>query len=172
MRPDSFRRSMNSSGMTIVEALAAIVICTICLTAFLQLFLSGRTHRSEIDRSVALKELLSENVIELKSRPITEVPAAGKCLVRTYSLRHEFLKESVVDAGPDGPCKTDDLDPEQIEVVWWVRPSTAVEATFSSPALKLPTLSEGLKMVTLSARGYAGGGRGNQIINRVTVFKR
>lgn len=162
----------NQSGMTLVEVLASITISLICTAAFLQLSLSNQQHRTEIDRTIALKELLTNNVIEMKSRPVASVPAAGQCLFRLYDLQARFVSEKTEPAQGNGTCKADTLAQDRIQVTWQVQAPKPSDADFSNPSLKLPQFSQAMKKVTLFVRGYARSGGGALITNQVTLFKR
>ncbi|MGE9745407.1 PilW family protein [Bdellovibrio bacteriovorus] len=162
---------LNNSGMTLVEVLVAIGISLISLTVLLQLTLSNRTHKSEVDRSIILKEILTNNAIELKGRAVTDIPLPGNCIVRTYSYQTEFQSE-VTQAGNPPLCGLAEPSKDTIQVVWEVEPATSIDADFSSPSLKLPKYSNTLKKVTLHVRGYSSGAGARLIHNQVTLFKR
>ena len=164
-------KPLNNSGMTLVEVLVAIGISLISLTVLMQLTLSNRTHKSEVDRSIVLKEILTNNAIELKGRAVTEIPLPGNCIVRTYNYQTEFQNE-VTQAGSPPLCGLAEPSKDTIQVVWEVEPASSINADFSSPSLKLPKYSNTLKKVTLHVRGYSSGAGARLIHNQVTLFKR
>ncbi len=156
--------------MTIMEVLVAIAVSMICVTVYLQMTLSNRTHRSQVDKSIFLKEVLTNNVIEAKTLNITDIPLAGECLIRLYNNLGIFQSENKVSGG--GPlCGASTPSQNQIQIVWEVRPSTEIDATFDNPSLKMPQYSNTLKKIILHVRGYSSQG-GLFVQNQITVFKR
>lgn len=161
----------NQYGMTLIEVIVAIAISMISLTVLLQLTLSNRTHKSEVDRSIILKEVLTNNAIELKGRSVTDIPDPGNCLVRTYNYQTEFQSETIQPGNPP-LCGLEEPSKDRIQVVWEVEPASSINADFSSASLKLPKYSNTLKKVTLHVRGFSSGAGARLIHNQVTLFKR
>lgn len=161
---------MNRSGMTLIEVLVSIGISLICVSVYLQMTLSNRTHRVQVDKSIFLKEVLTNNVIEVKSTDISSLPVAGECLVRAYDSSGVFQNQSKVSGSGD-LCGVDGPAQNQIQIVWEVHPSSEIVATFNNPSLKLPQYSNTLKKIVLHVRGYTLAGA-LLVQNQITVFKR
>ncbi len=156
--------------MSLLETLAAIAISVIAVSVLLKLTLSNRVHKSEVERSIVLKEILTNNAIELKGATIDSIPAPGNCLIRTYNIQGEFQSETT-QAGPPPACEVSEPETNQIQIVWEVEPTSAISASFSSESLKLPQHSNTLRKVTLHVRGHVSG-CARLIHNQLTLFKR
>lgn len=161
----------NPRGMTLIEILAAITISMICLTVLLQLTLNNRTHKTEIDRSMIFKDVLTNNAIEIKGSSSESLPSSGTCLIRTYNFAAEFQQE-VTATTVANLCGAPEPARDAIQVIWQIEGSDTIDATFSSPNLKMPRYSNTLKKVTLHVRGFSSGASARLIHDQVSLFKK
>lgn len=162
---------LSNQGMTLIEVLAALAISIVSVTVLMQLTLSNRTHKSDVDRSIVFKEVLTNNAIELKGASVDDIPDPGNCIVRTYDFQINF-KDEIKVSGPPPACGVALPGNSTIQVVWEVEPAANIQADFSSSGLKLPKYSNSLKKVNIYVRGYPNGTGGQLIQNQVTLFKR
>lgn len=162
---------LNSRGMTLIEVMLAIGISIVGVTVFLSFVLMSRKHVSHVDRSIILKEILTDNVIELKGLQVSDLTPMDKCFIRIYKADKTFISESEVSLS-DGECPEPSLTNNQIYVGWQMEPADTIDATFSSPNLKLPKYSDALRKVTLQVWGWMDGEGKTQFNNQVVIFKR
>ncbi|WP_413570476.1 type II secretion system protein [Bdellovibrio sp. HCB117] len=162
---------MNSRGMTLIEVLMAIGISVIGVSIFLFFVLTSRKHVTHVDRAIVLKELLTDNVIELKGLQIGDIVPIGKCLMRIYKTDKTFVSESVVDLN-SSECPEPSLAANQVFVGWEVLPASSIDASFSSSSLKLPKYSDTLRKVTLKVWGWSDGEGKTILTNQIVIFKR
>lgn len=161
----------NVRGMTLVEVLAAMGISIIGMAVLLQMVLGNKTHKSRVDRSILLKELLTYNTIEIKSLSVDDLPPPGTCLVRIYDLQLNFQQQTKVTSTNPLCGVSAPLD-NQYQIIWEIKPGSEINAEFSSSGLKLPKYSNSLKEVIAHVRGYATGGGSYLVHNQITLFKR
>ncbi|WP_246845193.1 type II secretion system protein [Bdellovibrio sp. NC01] len=162
---------LNKRGMTLIEVLLAIGISVVGVSIFLFFVLSSRKHVSHVDRSIILKEVLTDNVIELKGLQIADLAPIGKCFMRTYKADKTFVSETTVDLN-SGACPQPDLTQNMIYIGWGMQPASDIDASFSSSSLKLPKYSDTLRKVTMQVWGWSDG-EGKTIVNsQIVIFKR
>ncbi|MGZ3827038.1 MAG: type IV pilus modification PilV family protein [Bdellovibrio sp.] len=162
---------LNSKGMTLIEVLLAVGISIVGVSVFLSFVLLSRKHVVHVDRSITLKEILTDNVIELKGLQVTDLTPMDKCLVRVYKADKSFISESEVSLA-DGKCPQPSIANDQIYIGWQMEPADSIAATFSSSNLKLPKYSDTLRKVTLQVWGWMDGEGKTQFNNQVVIFKR
>ncbi|MDG0814965.1 type II secretion system protein [Bdellovibrio svalbardensis] len=162
---------MNSRGMTLIEVMLAIGISVIGVSVFLFFVLSSRKHVTHVDRSIILKEILTDNVIELKGLQIADLTPMGQCLMRVYKADKTFVSESQVSL-VSGKCPAPNIVDNQIYIGWQMEPGSTIDATFSSSGLKLPKYSDTLRKVTLQVWGWSDAEGKTQLNSQVVIFKR
>ncbi len=162
---------MNNRGMTLIEVMLAIGISVIGVSVFLFFVLSSRKNVTHFDPSIVLKEILTDNVIELKGLQITDLTPMGKCLIRIYKGDKTFISESQVDL-VDDKCPSPSITNNQIYIGWQMEPASTIEANFSVSNLKLPKYSDTLRKVTLQVWGWNDSEGKTQLNSQVVIFKR
>lgn len=161
----------NEKGMSLIEVLAAVAISVISVSVFLYISLSTRTHKSQVDHSTLLKEILTNNVIELKGLQYSDLPPLDACLLRSYNFQGTFLSESQVK-GTSELCGIANPSENEIQIIWQTANASDSDASFDSPALKLPTHADYLRKVTLHVRAINKGSGRNILQSQMTIFKR
>ncbi|WP_413613170.1 type IV pilus modification PilV family protein [Bdellovibrio sp. HCB-110] len=164
------QRFNNTRGMSLVEVMAAIAISMASVSVFLYLTLSNRNHKSQVDHSTLLKEILTNNVIELKGLQYADLPPLGKCLYRTYNFQGTFLTETQVN-GTSEMCGIAGPQENEIQIIWQTMNAGSADATFSTSNLKLPVYSDYLRKVVLHVRAI-NKGNGQNLHSQMTIFKR
>ncbi|WII71983.1 prepilin-type N-terminal cleavage/methylation domain-containing protein [Bdellovibrio sp. 22V] len=161
----------NRKGMTLVEVLVALSISMVTVGVFLYLALGNRTHKSQQDHSNLLKELLLNNVIELKGMPYTALPPAETCIIRTYDYLGNFQTETQ-SVSSDDYCDVASPGNGEIQVLWKIKNAANSDVSFSISGMKLPTHANFLKKVTLHARTLTKSSTPTPLHNHITIFKR
>lgn len=157
--------------MTLVEVMAAVAISMVSVSVFLFLTLSNRNHKSQVDHSTLLKEILTNNVIELKGLQYADLPALGTCLQRTYNFQGTFLSETRVN-GTSEMCGIGNPSENEIQIIWQTMNAGSGDASFSASSLKLPVYSDYLRKVVLHVRAINKGSGQNILHSQMTIFKR
>ncbi|WP_413944113.1 type II secretion system protein J [Bdellovibrio sp. HCB-162] len=161
----------NTKGMTLVEVMAALAISMVSVSVFLFLTLSNRNHKSQVDHSTLLKEILTNNVIELKGLQYSDLPPLGRCLYRTYNFQGNFISETLV-SGTSEMCGVSNPQENEIQIVWQTTNAGSGDATFSTNSLKLPVYSDYLRKVVLHVRAQNKGAGQSLLHSQMTIFKR
>ncbi|AHI06523.1 hypothetical protein BDW_10115 [Bdellovibrio bacteriovorus W] len=163
-------RLKSQRGMTLIEIMIALAISVATVSVFLTMAFRNRTHKTDVDFSVLLKEVLTNNIIEVKGRGLTELPQAETCLVRVYNLRGDFISENPVSGSGD-ICSAAAPAKDQIQVIWKSVIAVTSDAEFQGQ-LELPTQSDTLRKVTLTVRALSRGTQDRELQHQMTVFKR
>lgn len=156
---------MKNAGFTFVEVLIATAISIVGASLFFFFVLNVRTHKSDVDFTLHVKELLTDNVVEAKGTDFASLPTTSQCLVRTYNLQKEFVSETLLNSTP---CPTPNLDPAQIQVMWEVSGADSISADFSSSGLKLPST----KVAKITFHAWSYGNNKNLSRSQIVIFKR
>lgn len=156
--------------MTLIEVMIALAISIATVSVFLSLAFRNRTHKTDVDFSVLLKEVLTNNIIEVKGRSLPELPETERCLVRLYNLRGNFISENST-AGDGDFCGISPPEKDQIQIVWKSVVAVASDAVFHGQ-LELPTQSDTLRKVTITVRALSRGTQDRELLHQMTVFKR
>ena len=156
---------MKNSGFTFVEVLIATAISIVGASLFFFFVLNVRTHKTGVDSTLSVKELLTDNVVEAKGTEFVNLPSFTQCLVRTYNLQKEFVSETKLNSSP---CPTPSLAQDQIQVMWEVSGPDTISADFSTTSLKLPTSL--VAKITFHAWSYNN--NKNLTHNQIVIFKK
>lgn len=157
-------------GMTLIEIMIALAISVATVSVFLTLAFRNRTHKTDVDFSVLLKEVLTNNIIEVKGRGLTELPAVETCLVRLYNLRGDFISETSTTGAGD-ICDASVPEKNQVQIIWRSVVAVTSDAVFQGQ-LELPTQSDTLRKVTITVRAISRGTQDRELRHQMTVFKR
>lgn len=159
-------------GMTLIETIITLAISLMSLAAFLYLALGNRAHKSSVDHGTLLKEILTNNVIEVRAIMLRDLPPTSQCLVRTYNHLGTFRDERRVSGSADELCGVPFPDVGTIQVVWGSQPVTSSEAVVDSSLLQVPADEALLRKVTVSVRAQNRGENERQVQRNMVVFKR
>lgn len=159
----------NQHGMTLVEALVAAAISIVGASLCFFFIQNVRTHKSGVDGSLMVKEVLADNVVEVKGTTIIDLPEPGQCKRRLYTDKKEFISEETLNTVP---CPTPEIALNQMMIAWEVALPTAINATFSISSMKLPTASTSLKQVTVHSWGHTDPGKSNLSHNQIVIFRK
>lgn len=159
----------NKSGFTFVEVLITTAISVVGASLFFFFAQQVRTHKSGVDYSLSVKELLADNIIEIKGSELINLPSSAQCLVRTYTNKKVFVSENVVATSP---CPTPNINKDQFQIMWEVKDTDDIVASFSSPGLKLPESSNPLRQIIVHAWSYRDPTKTAMDHNQIVIFKR
>lgn len=163
------RHLHNKLGFTFVEVLITTAISIVGASLFFFFVQQVRTHKSGVDYSLSVKELLADNIIEIKGAELVNLPDSTKCLVRTYTNKKVFVSEALVNTKP---CPSPTIGKDQVQIMWETKDSKDIAATFSSTGLKLPTNSNPLRQITVHAWSYHDPTKTSMDHNQIVIFKR
>lgn len=159
----------NNHGITLIEALVAAAVSIIGASLCFFFIQYVRTHKSGVDNSLMVKEVLADNVVEVKGSTLADLPAPGECKIRVYTDKKKFVSETTVAASP---CPTPSLARNQMQIAWEVALPSAIDATFSVPGMKLPSISTSLKQVTVHSWGYLDSKKSSLSHNQIVIFRK
>jgi type II secretory pathway pseudopilin PulG len=160
---------MNNRGMTLIESLVAAAISIAGASLCFFFIQQVKSHKSGVDHSLLVKETLADNIIEVKGAALADLPSPGQCKRRLYSDKKDFISEETVTANP---CPDPTLERNQMMIAWEVAPSSVIDANFSVPSLKLPSISTSLKQVTVHSWGYEDAQKKSMTHNQIVIFKK
>jgi hypothetical protein len=94
---------MNSRGLTIVEVLISMAIFFTVTGVYFTFSGLNSSNKANIEKKLASKDVMLQNLIEIKGNPIETLPTAGKCRIRTYKMDGSFVSENIV-SGNSNHC--------------------------------------------------------------------
>lgn len=159
----------NKSGFTFVEVLITTAISVVGASLFFFFAQQVRTHKSGVDYSLSVKELIADNIIEIKGSELVNLPSSAQCLVRTYTNKKVFVSENVIAASP---CPAPNINKDQFQIMWEVKDTDDIVASFSSPGLKLPEKENPLRQIIVHAWSYRDPTKTSMDHNQIVIFKR
>jgi prepilin-type N-terminal cleavage/methylation domain-containing protein len=159
----------SKSGFTFIEVLVATVISVIGASVFFFFAQQARTHKSGVDYSLSVKELLADNVIEVKGAELVDLPSSTQCLVRTYTNKKLFISETMIATNP---CPAAMANKDQFQIMWEVKDTNAIVATFNTSGLKLPVHSNPLRQIIVHAWSYRDPNKAAMDHNQIVIYKR
>lgn len=162
-------RLLNKSGFTLIEVLVATAISVIGTSLFFFFAQQVRTHKSGVDYSLSVKELLADNVIEVKGSELVDLPTSTQCLVRTYTNKKVFVSENLVSYNP---CPAPTADKHQFQIMWEVKDTDHVVAEFNTTRLKLPQHSNPLREVIVHAWSFRDPNKTAMDHSQIVIYKR
>lgn len=162
---------MNNKGMSLIEVSISVLVAMFGMSIFTFFVLSSKKHTVQVDNSLVLKQVLTDNLIELKGLLVSDLTPIGSCLYRRYNLDKSFISESLVNVS-NTKCPPPAPVQNEIQVAWQTEDTTAINASFSSPFLKLPKYSDTLRKITISAWGVGDNESKKQIHNEIVIFRR
>ena len=98
-----------------------------------------------LDGFEMLAEKFSENLLEVKAKTLSEMPAIGMCRARYYNEMGDFVQEQF-SSSLSPVCQ--DKPTLGYKIVWHA--SDVNNYTFSSDFLKLPKLSGGIRQIQIT----------------------
>lgn len=159
----------NQRGFTFVEVLITTAISVVGASLFFFFAQQVRTHKSGVDFSLSVKELLADNIIEIKGAEMADMPPSTSCLVRLYTNKKVFISESLVNSST---CPTGSIKKDQFQIMWEIKDTQNVSATFHTPGLKLPERNNPLRQITVHAWSYRDPTKASMDHNQIVIFKR
>ena len=163
------QRPLNQSGFTFVEVLITTAISVVGASLFFFFAQQVRTHKSGVDFSLAVKELLADNIIEIKGAELANLPTSAQCLIRTYTNKKVFVSENTVAATP---CPNATINRDQFQIMWEVSDTQNITVNFSPANLKLPGSTNPLRRITVHAWSYRDPSKTSMDHNQIVIFKR
>ena len=154
---------------TFVEVLITTAISVVGASLFFFFAQQVRTHKSGVDFSLSVKELLADNVIEVKGSELVNLPTSAQCLVRTYTNKKLFVSENIVTTNP---CPAPTIGKDQFQIMWEVKDTDDILVTFDTTGLKLPTNSNPLRQVIVHAWSYRDPNKTSMDHNQIVIYKR
>lgn len=159
----------NKAGFTFVEVLVTTAVSIVGASLFFFFAQQVRTHKSGVDYSLSVKELLADNIIEIKGAEMANIPTASQCLIRTYTNKKVFVSETLSNTNP---CPTASISKDQFQIMWEVKNTSDVAATFNTAGLKLPVHTNPLRQITVHAWSYRDPTKSSMDHNQIVIFKR
>lgn len=161
---------MNSRGLTIVEVLISIAIFFTVTGIYFTFAGLNSTNKANVEKNLASKDVLLQNLIEIKGNPIETLPTAGKCRIRTYKMDGSFINENIV-TGSGSTCGVSNVEAGKIYLLASFLPATSINANFTEPAtMKLPSYSSQILQVDIKVMNKDANGR--LLSEEVSIFKR
>lgn len=157
------------SGFTFVEVLVTTAISVVGASLFFFFAQQVRTHKSGVDYSLAVKELLADNIVEIKGAELANLPTASRCLIRTYTNKKVFVSEVIVQTNP---CPAPTINKDQFQIMWEAKNTGAIQVTFTPASLKLPEAANPLRQYTVHAWSYRDPKKTSMDHNQIVIFKR
>lgn len=136
-------------GASIIEVMILSTLLLIVFTQGMQVFSTATNLVFHIDSVSTLRQSIMETSADLNTKNSADLPVIGKCWVRKYSLKGEFVSTSEVD-NDTGECVTGNPDDTKIKVLVKSTPVDPTEVTFN-PAqfLKLPVYSNTVRKIEI-----------------------
>ncbi|MNL06288.1 hypothetical protein D3C87_1269210 [compost metagenome] len=159
----------NKSGFTFVEVLITTAISIVGASLFFFFAQQVRTHKSGVDYSLSVKELIADNIIEIKGSELVDLPSSAQCLVRIYTNKKVFVSQNIVATNP---CPAPSISKDQFQIMWEVKDTNNIAASFNSTGLKLPEGSNPLRQITVHAWSYRDPTKAAMDHNQIVIFKR
>lgn len=161
---------MSRHGLTIVEAVSAMAVFMITTGLYFHFTRMNSTSKANIEKRLSTKEVMLQNLIEIKGNPIGALPPSGSCRIRTYKMDGRFEVESIV-ANVTTDCGVTSFDEGKIYLLAKVQPATSITATFNPAAtMKLPQYSNQIYQIDL--RAVFREANGGLSYEAVSIFKR
>ncbi len=136
--------NVSNKGMSFVDLLIVVTVAMGLTITTVSLFNTVFKSSSKVDFSETLFEKVNENLIDINSKTLDEIPLVDECLVRLYETSGKFLSESKISVASTN-CT--DHATDGYKVVWKV--SEPANYTFSSTFLKLPKISGGVRQIQI-----------------------
>lgn len=159
----------NKSGFTFVEVLITTAISVVGASLFFFFAQQVRTHKSGVDYSLSVKELMADNVIEIKGAEMANLPTSSQCLVRTYTNKKVFVSENIVNSST---CPTSSISKDQFQIMWEIKDTDDIDVDFSTTGLKLPESTNPLRQIIVHAWSYRDPTKSSMDHNQIVIFKR
>lgn len=161
---------MNSRGLTIVEVLISMAIFFTVTGVYFTFSGLNSSNKANIEKKLASKDVMLQNLIEIKGNPIETLPTAGKCRIRTYKMDGSFVSENIV-SGNSNHCGLSNIEHGRIYLLASFLPATVINATFSQAStMKLPSFSSQLLQVDIKVLNKDVNGR--LLSEEISFFKR
>lgn len=147
-----FERYRCRKGFGLVEATVMAAVIGLFSSGVYQAYEKMKKAFTRLEVADSLMTVLSENISEVHTRPLTALPAAGNCLVRDYTPQGNFIEELPgTYALSDSKCT--DVLPDQfgIRIVIRVEARDDIDVTFDPPEfLKLPHYTNTIRQVQVA----------------------
>jgi prepilin-type N-terminal cleavage/methylation domain len=160
---------LQQRGFTFIEVLITTAISVVGASLFFFFAQQVRMHKSDVDYSLGVKELLADNIVEIKGAKMTDIPTASQCLIRTYTNKKVFVSETLSSTSP---CPASTIAKNQFQIMWEVKNTQGITATFSNSGLQLPTDSNPLREIIVHAWFFKNPTATSMDHNQIVIFKR
>lgn len=157
------------NGFTFIEVLLTTAISIIGASLLFYFVQNVRTHKSGVDESIVVKELLADNIVEAKGAKSEDLPTLSQCLVRVYTNKKEFVSETMVASNT---CPEPSIQKNQIQIMWSICAASSITANFSTTTLKLPSDTMSLKKIVFHAWSYSDPRKEQLTQNQIVIFRR
>jgi prepilin-type N-terminal cleavage/methylation domain-containing protein len=157
-------------GLSLVEVLVSMAIAAITIGSFTQYAILTAGSRTDVERQKRVKEILLDNLIEIKGNPISGLPPQGHCRIRKYDSLGIFISE-VIANDVTLYCGLGAIPANFYFVFAKVLPASSINAVFSVPAsMKLPSYSSLIYQVNIQS--FHKGNNGALFKDEIFFIKR
>lgn len=136
-------------GITLIEVIVALVILGTASYVANSFLVSQRKSLASLDKRETLQSVIIDTITEIDSKTLEDLPLAGSCWIRNYSLTGHFL-DSQNGSEASGNCTVSDVAKGKIKVVVVASSSVSIatSAVFE-PAdfLKLPKYVDSVRQI-------------------------
>jgi len=170
MLVSSYFRMRNSHGFSLVEAVIAGGLLAVLSLVIVQV-LTAQTNLTDFqNKKDILRIVLEDNAYDLESRTVSQIPAIGECLVRTYDISGKWQSDATV-ASTATECQEPVPTSAGAKVLWIVSGKDNISVTFNpSTHLKLKQYNSDLRKIRILG-GIRNQGTSESYKLSFTVFK-
>lgn len=163
---------LNQKGLTFIEVMLSLGLFVLSVTSYLSLYMAFQKSKSESNQSQIEKEILLQNVLEIKGNKLSDLPGKNSCVTRVYSRDKKMVSEVMV---PKSQSNCTKLKPPEgnIVIIWEVLGADKIDIVFTpAEGLKLPKYIDSLRQFNLIALSQVSSGSANIDETALSIFKR
>ncbi|GEM_PF-2619616 len=163
---------LNSKGLTFIEVMLSLGLFVLSVTSYLSLYMAFQKSKSESNQSQIEKEILLQNVLEIKGNKLSDLPGKNSCVTRIYSRDKKMVSEVKLPK-PQSGCAKSSPSEGNIVIIWEVLGSDKIDIVFTpTDGLKLPKYIDSLRQFNLIALSRVSGGSAVIDETALSIFKR
>lgn len=165
-------KNLNSKGMTFIEVMLSLGLFVLSVTSYLSLYMAFQKSKSEANQSQIEKEILLQNILEIKGNKLSDLPEKNSCVTRIYSRDKKLVSEVKVPMLQNNCSKVTPSE-GNIVIVWEVLGADKIDIEFTpSEGLKLPKYVDSLRQFNLTALSQVTGASTVIDETALSIFKR
>lgn len=165
-------KKLNNKGLTFIEVMLSLGLFVLSVTSYLSLYMAFQKSKAEANQSQVEKEILLQNVLEIKGNKLKDLPGRNSCVTRIYSRDKKMVSESKLPMTKNG-CEKLEPSGGNIVIVWEVLGSDKIDIVFTpSEGLKLPKYIDSLRQFNLIALSQVSSGSPLIDETALSIFKR